>query len=579
VHPKLKDLKAWIESAEPDARVFAAGYLVLLPLYLAPLLVTPFLPGLDLPFHLSMADMLSKAGHPDSPYARFYDGVPMLAPYAAHYLALWLLGKVVMLTTAHKIIIALYVAGLPLAASSLLGVCERSRIPALLAFPLAYNLTLHYGFVSSALSLPVVMLLLAQMTRFLLWEPLRFRPGRRRLYWHWAGAAGAAVLLFLCHLQNFLYGVAAALAFVLFCRASWQRRLLGAAALLPSVAALLWWKGHSLPGDPVQDKRNTVSYVWSTLKAARLADMGGVRRLGIDVLDRLYDLPGHALRSFTDGVDVRACRTLMMLILLYGCLGLLARAFERSRLAERPARMVVACWVAFGGAVFAYLALPHHLPAFDLMTFFPRFAPLAVAMMLPLVPAELKRFGGGLRWLLLFPALLMCGLYGRELVRHYDLYGDELADYVAVLAKAEPGHKAVSLVFDRRSRVMRTESPFVGQGDLYAVAKPAPASMTPLWYCGMRHIPCRARPDLAKLPAPPPWEPNKFDPDRAVPFFDYFFARSPPASGATLFGRYQSAVELVAHQGTWWLWRRKPGAKLPAPLAPPPPETWPAYDD
>jgi hypothetical protein len=153
-----------------------------------------------------------------------------------------------------------------------------------------------------------------------------------------------------------------------------------------------------------------------------------------------------------------------------------------------------------------------------------------------------------------------------------------VADYVAVLDRAEPGHKAVSLVFDRRSRVMRTESPFVGQGDLYAVAKPAPGSMTPLWYCGMRHIPCRPRKELAQLPAPPPWEPYKFDPERAVPFFDYFFARSPPAAGANLFGRLQPYVELVHHQGTWWLWRKKPGAKLPVPPPPPRPDLFPPYD-
>src|SRR5207244_3152361 len=111
-------------------------------------------------------DMLSKSARPDSPYAPFYRGTPALAPYAAHYLAVWGLSKLMPILAAHKIIIALYVAGLPAAASSLLGACGRSRVPALLAFPLAYNLTLHYGFISFALSMPMVLVLLAQLTRF-----------------------------------------------------------------------------------------------------------------------------------------------------------------------------------------------------------------------------------------------------------------------------------------------------------------------------------------------------------------------------------------------------------------------------
>ena len=68
---------------------------------------------------------------------------------------------------AHKIVVGLYVAALPLAIGSLLAACGRSRIPALLGFPLAYNLTLHYGFLSFATSLPVLFVLLAQLMRFL----------------------------------------------------------------------------------------------------------------------------------------------------------------------------------------------------------------------------------------------------------------------------------------------------------------------------------------------------------------------------------------------------------------------------
>ena len=96
-------LKAHLAESSSDARVFAVGYLLLLPLYLAPLYVTaPLFPGLDFPFHLAMGDMLAKTGRPDSPYTSFYDGGLALAPYAAHYLALWLMSKAMSLLTAHR---------------------------------------------------------------------------------------------------------------------------------------------------------------------------------------------------------------------------------------------------------------------------------------------------------------------------------------------------------------------------------------------------------------------------------------------------------------------------------------------
>jgi hypothetical protein len=560
----LGNPRQWWERLEPDARVFAGGYLLLLPFYLWPLFVTRLLPGLDLPFHLSMVDMLSKGSA--SPYAAYYQGTPMVAPYATHYLALWLLtlGHVLALTTAHKVIICAYVAGLPLAAASLLGVCGRSRIPALLAFPLAYNLTLHYGFISSALSLPVVLLLLAQVAGLL---TATGGVGRR-----WATTAAMAGLLFLTHLQNFLYGVCAGGAFLIFCAASWRRRVLAAAAFVPALAAFGWWQKHAvsdgvMPGPP-QSLRSSLLFAWSAVKGSRLSDLGR-RTVGADLMDRLNQLPTHALRSFSDLADVRGARTVLVLVLLYFCVGLGGRAL-RAGGDEPRSRMGLACWVAFLGALFAYLALPHHLQSFELMTFFPRFAPLAVAMMLPLIPAGLKRYSGELRGLLPLPAVLFGALYGRQLVAHYRLFAEETADFVAVLDQAEPGHRAAGLVFDRQSRVMRIESIFLGLPSYYAAAHPAPASMVPLWYCGMRHIPCRHKPAFAELPDPGPWEPNRLEPDRAVPFFDYFFVRSPPPEN--LWGHHAERMELVAHRGTWWLWRRRPAPPVVSPLDQPYPD-------
>jgi hypothetical protein len=230
----------------------------------------------------------------------------------------------------------------------------------------------------------------------------------------------------------------------------------------------------------------------------------------------------------------------------------------------RP-RMRLAGGVAFAGAAAAYVVLPHHLHAFELMTFSPRFAVLLVAMALLLVPGALRDFGGYVRPLLLLPALLMCGLHGQDLIRVYRQYDAEVADFAAVVAKVPPGGKALGMVYDRTSRVMKVESALIGLPALYPVLRRAPGSMTTLAYCGMRHMPCR-RKEAGKLPDPGPWLERNMDMDVLVPFYDYFFVRLPPRR--PIFGKQSNNVELLAQSGSWLVYKRKSPAAAPITAGP-----------
>ncbi|HEX7599091.1 MAG TPA: hypothetical protein VF518_12820, partial [Polyangia bacterium] len=488
-----------------------------MPLFLAPLFVTEILPGLDLPFHLALADMLGKRGSAASPYAPFYDGSLRLAPYAAHYIMLVALGKVMSLLTAHKLVVAVYIAGMPLSTSSLLAACGRSRIPALLAFPLAYNLTLHYGFISFALSLPVLMLLLAQMVKH-----AHSQTGELRRTWLWTAAMG--LLLFLCHLQNFLYGVGAALAFAVLAPLPWRRRLLAASTLLPALAAQAYWQFLGTMPAAAGAPKPTFDFVWAVLKRRRLHDLGRQTILQ-DVWARLNLITAHAMRAFNDQVEVQACKILLDIVAFYLVAGLVAWIALPKPAATRPQlRMWPAILVAFTAAMAAYLILPHHLAELELMTFYPRFAVLVCLMAIVLVPAGLRRIDGWLRLFVPLPAVVACILYGQQLIRHYRDFGKETADFVEVMHKTPPGGKAVGAVFNRHSRVMRIESVFLALPDYYAVVRSGPGSMAPLSYCGMRHMPCTQKPAGVELPDP--WVPFDIHPLKSVPIFDYFFVRS-----------------------------------------------------
>ena len=544
-----------------DAWCFWVCYALLLPFFLAPLFATRLLPGLDLPFHLAAADLLAKVGRPDSPYAPYYEGGLRIAPYAAHFVALIAFGKVMSLLAAHKLIIVLYVAGLPLAMASLLAACRRSRIPALLAFPLAYNLTLHYGFVSFALSLPMVLWLMAEMTK------LAHSDRGRTFFKRWLATAAVAILLFLCHLQNFLYGVCAALAFAVLAVAPIRRRLLAAAALVPALAGVAYWHFQSLPVGGAPNLAPALA--WRILKRHRLDDLGRGRLLD-DLWGRILAIPSHAMRAFVDGVNIPACKGLFLIMVGYVLIGLAAWPGE-SRWAEPPflrrRRMRLAGLVAFLGALTAYLALPHHLQEMELMTFFPRFSVLVLLMFLLLVPAGLLRFRGTFALLLPLPALVFGVLYSRQLYLHYRAYGAEVAGFVAVAEKTPPGGKALGLVFDRKSQVMQVESALLGVPSFYPALRPAPGSMVPPAYCGLRHMPCRLKvgPEFATNV----WAPASFAPAKMLPTFDTFFVRSLP-HGFDLFRGYHGMVELVAQSGAWAAYRRKPGPIVPDPLPPAP---------
>lgn len=521
------------------------GYLVLLPFFLLPLMQTRFLPGLDLPFHLSMADMLRKAGEPGSPYAGLYSSTLGLKPYELHYLLLLGLAHVMTLVQAHALITAAYVAGLPLAMSFLLHVFGRSRIPALLAFPLAYNLCFHYGFFSFTLSLLPLLLLLACLARLL-------AEARRPALWA-SLAAASALTLFATHLQNFAFGLAACGALILFGRATWSRRGLALVSLLPAVVGLVGWSLTSRYGGDPSDPRHSFSYAWHYAWAQRLADLPRIAQpWRADILQRLRELPGVTLTGFVDQRDGQGCLTIIVVIagtIVMGGLGLLlptrgARA--RFRLAG-----VVICL----GALAAYVGMPHHLPAFELMTFYPRFGVLVVLFALLLVPAGLRRFPGPLRWVSATPIVLVSALYGLTLVDEYRAYGAEVSDFAAVLDNAVPGHAATGVVFDRRSHVIRVSSVLLGLPWFYVADKPRSlGSSMVVWYCGMRHMPCRFEAGAFKQAPFHIWIPASFDPAAMLPLYDYVFVRSLPP-GFDLWKGQANRVRLVARSGTWQLWQ------------------------
>lgn len=545
----------------PDGQVFMVGYLLLLPLYLLPLWLTPILPGLDLPFHLSLAELLQRNAQ-EAPHTGVYEIRPRLSPYLLYYLLQMALAPALGVLLAHKLIMSLCIAALPLSGARLLSCCGRSCVPALLTFPLGYSMSFFYGFVSFCLSLPLLLLVLAQVADNLdeshdLDDNERILPALER-----DGLLLAlTVLLFLCHLETFLFGVLAGLTLVVASDAPLVYRVRTALAFVPTLAALCWWRLVTLhDGPPGPALRQAVAL----LVRHRIADLGAPpswEAVARDVLARLDAFPQHLMLGLSGGVHQVAAASLgaaLLAFILLGTLGVLRRGGH-----HEPARLVGGGRAAMALAVMLYMALPHHLGELGITTVYPRFA-VVIALLAPLmVPVWLKRLPRPVLALSALPALAACAWYGVELCRGFVRFGEEVADFRAVLDRAPPGQRAVGLVYDRQSRVLGIGSALVGLPHYYPLLRGGPKSLMAHPYCTLPYMPCRVK-DAQQLPPDPgPFSPQKLDAARAVAYFDLFITRSPP-SAAQIFGQHAAAVEHLEAAGSWVLYQRKASARSAA---------------
>ncbi len=532
-----------------DSRAFVVGYAILLPLFLVPLWLTPVLPFLDAPFHLAMADMLAKGSGSASPYAGFYAPRFWPPPPALPWVALALLGKVVGATAALRLLVAAYVAALPLAVAALARRLGGAARPALLAFPLTYNMALHYGFLGYAFSLPLLFAMLACVAGYLA-PALTPAPARSPL-------RGAAVLaasgcvLFACHLETYGIGVVAMVAMVATARGAATRRALALIALLPSLALAAAWNAGTPYLRGVTTGRSLANALVAIV-AIRRSEIGE-RSVLADLWSRLEGLPHHLLRGFHDGADRIASLALLFLI------GAFALSLARPELRAPQGHALARCRVVLPAVALAgYLMLPHHFDEYEAMSVAPRLAPLVALAIIAAIPVSAEALVGTparVARVLGYAALGLGLAYGGVLGREYRAFAREVQDFESVVLRIPAGGRVVGLVYDGESRVMNVESVLRALPSLYVALRPDPQSMVALRYCGMRHFPCRPGPRAAEVPASDPWTPERFDVRLGLAFFDFILVRSGPPKDV-LFGA--EPVDVLARSGTWTAYARHP---------------------
>ncbi len=542
-YPYFTSLVAFLRrrwsTADRDTRAFMMGYALLLPAFLVPLFVTPVLPSLDGPFHLAMADMLGKASNDASPYADFYSPRLWPVPPALPWTTLTLLSQFLSPLNALKLLVGVYIAALPLAVAAFARRTGGAAAPALLVFPLTYNIGLHYGFLGYTFSLPILFVMLGHAARLLDQKSRPLHSGTL--------LAASSSLLYGFHLETYGIGLVAALALLAAARSSPLRRSLTVVSLLPSVAFFAAWQVSTpyLRG-PAQ---RTLGDAFSALVATRKAEVAS--SWTSEVLSRLEAIPTHLLRGFRDGSDRVASVAVLLVIVAYAILAL-KQAFRTAP--NHPLRWARS--TLFVVVLLAYIALPHHFDAYEAMSVAPRLAPLVVAAAIAVLPLRVlpARAAPSRMMRVLYVAVLLLGLtFAGVVTRQYHAFAREIADFQQILARVPKGGRAVGLVFDAESKVMNVDSIFRGLPSLYVALRPAPSSMVALRYCGMRHFPCLPTARAASVPAPNPWTPDQFEAPAALAFFDYVLVR----------GRIPKAlfpsrsVVKVARRGAWTAYRSR----------------------
>lgn len=534
-----------------ERTLFWLAYATLLPLYLLPLFVTRFLPGLDLPLHLSLIDAVTKSDLPGTPQHALYEAHVAPSGYFAYYALLYLLGKVCSLQLAHRLIICVMIAALPLFCARLLRVLGSASFPSLLAFPLAYNMPLHYGFVSFACSIPILVGFVAQVILVL--------RSVRAVSKDIALLTVLGICLYLSHVQT--YGLALLIALMLICVPGqrWTARLASLLAILPSLIALYIWQSKGIfSADAVHATSPGHSKgIWYTVQAfwhARSAELGSPWQLLFDPAKRLFLFQVHLLRGFMDVSDqVMSNVFLIVMTVLFFVGKTIGSKHHPDSFGTASSWLLRAIPPLLG--LLAYLGLPHHIAEFQ--TIYPRFAILSAVLSFSLIPSSLRLVPRVWLYRLFVLSVIPSLLYALLLTLQFHRYGRELTDFATVLDATPPGGKSVGLVFGGgSSRVLSSGAQLVNLPAYYPIERRSPHSMVAITFCGAPGSLCRKKSEAVRIPSLNPFHPEQAQIAEVVAYFDYFITyAAPPAE--RLFATHASALTPLARAGLWTVYRKK----------------------
>lgn len=493
---------------------------------ISPLFGPAVLPLLDWPQHVALVHALANAGDPTiSPY---YELHPQLSTYLGFYGLGALLAKMTGADLALRLLLALGLAGTPLATARLLHALRRPMWPAMLVYPAVFSMPFYWGFGAYVIAVPLAIWTIAALVRVAREDDARGS----------AEVVAASTLCFLTHALAFgsallVAGVALA---VRHLRHEWRHLLRAAAALVPSLACFGWWFVVHVRADQTERL--------GALSAVVHAQSGDVIRFDDfgTHLDQLAFSFNDWLRSDDDVLIAKAWVAAYGIAFVLGGAAAIWRWRKGVREIPWPAWLVGALLVAL------YFVIPQE--AINVYSLYPRMMILGVAGLCLLVPAP-----PGRPWMAAItygPALALTVWTGDVNVTAMHALDDEAADLRAVLAEAEPGQRLYGMVFAPNEDQL-TLSTMLHFPAYYV---PERGGLVGFSFANGPSFPIQ----LATLGASPypgrraEWEHHRFRYDVFHDYYDYFLTRGGGGLDRRM-GAPPGALEQVASEGAWTLYR------------------------
>jgi hypothetical protein len=528
-----------------------------------PLWTVRYQPLPDLPEHLSALSIWHNHGDPRFDFARYYDVNLGLNPYWGYYGLLHLLAFPFGVETGNRVLLSLYVIGLPVGAAWLARRFGRSPWLGLFAIPLVWNFNFEIGFVTYCIGLAALPFALVAFDAF----------AERPTVPRGIAAASLGASMFFFHLLPWGMYIAGAGLIGLLREGRTLRRIAGRAAVwLSSVATgfavaragggySMGNLGQGIHGKvyPIRDSLRTFyHWIWNNCTSSTdglKAPAGEEDRFPV-VGRWLWEnltIPG-GWRRFAGHEDELLAAVLLV------CLMALRLTAPRRRLRLHDLRPE-ACFVA---AMTAYLVLPRSIlsPSYWWGVNI-RFACMAALFAALTIGGEFGRSAERpwRRWLLVPVALVALGFSIDGWV-HFRRAAAFTEGYDAMAALPAPGSRVLFIIKQPwRDDTYRHN---------YAQSFPGVYQMQHGGYMPWNFdesFPFKYR---QRFPAPT-WQSADFRWDQHARYYDYvmLFAHTPQ----NLFKGHESEVHKVAESGFWSLWKL-PGPRVDVPPGPTYPGNW-----
>jgi hypothetical protein len=492
-------------------------WLLLCAVQVAPIWLNTWLPMGDLGGHLDLMDVMARYDDANTIYAATYD-----LPHGANpntvtlYVARWFpfLGA----AGAAKVLLSLYLVGVPWSLSMLARAFGRSPWLALLSLPLSWNALVNVGFLNYIIAFPLLFCALA------LARTLAEHGGWKRMI----GLGACLVTLFFCHAIAFLIGlgmtVVVLVAWLPSARFAW--RLVALAPVLPLL--LVWVKRKFIDLEATE--------------AGRTFGGGGLELVHLSWPDLIKQIPQWGMQYFRDDSDDNAfwmvC-ALWLVAMVWGTRQLLQKPPLQGSLAKlRNWGLELITLVCMA----AYFVVPSHMAEMDIIT-----ERIVVQVLFLLCLWPRVDFSGRSRWLLAPMALLALG-FPVVVQNHFAQFEREEVGGLPAALNQLPDKSRLSYVMwvhDNKTTFM---------GPLWHL----PRAIFLLQHGGLTDESFAARPYTAiqyKKGKTPPKLPRDFWNSSDLFGYDAVLLRSTTRPNEAIAHR---ALELKFAEGEWWLFGVRP---------------------